>query len=216
MQTGQQKRKPRSEKTKRRMREGRLMTKKLELVPEVRIEYGSPDHATQIRIAFSRYKGTKYIDLREWRPMRDGKFTDPLTGEWAPTRWGVTIRPLSVLGSLIHALKEIHKVQERWIEKGWRTRTQEPQLVKVGLESLRDDAFVDVRTWVIEDGRYQPTERGLAITLDLLDQVIDGLEQFARPMRQVNPQYLRPRFVLGPERPRSIHDPSGVRDSSPR
>lgn len=200
MQTGERKRKPRSEKTKRKIREGRLMTKKLELVPEVRIEYGSsPDYASQIRIAFTRYKGTRYIDLREWRPMKDGKFTDPLTGEWGRTRWGVTIRPLSILGALIKALKEIRTVEQKWIEKGSRTRTQEPQLVRVGLESLGDDAFVDVRTWVVEGGRYQPTEKGFTITLDLLDQVIEGLEKFARPMREVNPGYLRPRFVAGPD-----------------
>lgn len=127
MELQRRKRKPHSEKTGRGMRESRLMTKNMELVPEVRIEYGSsPAYATQIRIAFTRYKGTQYIDLREWRPMKDGKFTGPLTGEWAPTRWGITIRPLSILGSIIKALKEIHKVQERWIEKGWRTRSVNP------------------------------------------------------------------------------------------
>ena len=215
MQTGERKRKPRPEKTRRKIKEGRLMTRTLEGVPEVRIEYGSSDYATQIRVAFTRYKGTRYIDLREWRPMKDGKFTDPLTGEWAPTRLGVTIRPPSILGSLIKALKEIQQVQERWIEKGWRTRTKDPELIRIALEQHGDLEFVDVRTWAIEDGRYQPTEKGLAIPLDLLDQVIGGLEQFARPMREVNPSYLRPRFVLGPERPQSIHDPSGVRDSPP-
>ncbi len=200
------KRKPRSEKTKRRMREGRLMTKKLELVPEVRIDYGSsPVYATQIRIAFTRYKGTRYIDLREWRPMKDGKFTDPLTGERAPTRRGVTIRPLSVLGSLIKALKEIHKVEERWIEKGWRTRTKDPELIRIALERHGDLEFVDVRTWAIEDWTYQPTQRGLTITLDLLPEVIKGLQNFARPMTQVNPKYLRPRFVAPPE-PSSLFD----------
>jgi len=184
------------------------MTKKLERVPEVRIEYGSsPAYATQIRIAFTRYKGTRYIDLREWRPMKDGKFTDPLTGEWAPTRQGVTLTPLSILGSIIKALKEIHKVSERWIEKGWRTRTKDPHLMRVGLERDRDLELVDVRTWVVERGRYAATEEGLVIPLDILDQVIKGLEQFARPMWEVNPRYLTPRFVVRPEHPRPIHDP---------
>ncbi|MFQ6086383.1 MAG: transcriptional coactivator p15/PC4 family protein [Candidatus Bathyarchaeia archaeon] len=185
------------------------MSKKLQLVPEVQIECGSsPDYSEQIRIAFTRYKGTRYIDVRAWRPMKDGKFTDPLTGEWAPTRQGVTLTPLSILGSIIKALREIHRVHERWIEKGWRTRTKDPHLIRVALERLRDLEFVDVRTWVVERGRYTATERGLVIPLEVLDQVIKGLEQFARPMWEVNPRYLTPRFVLGPERPRSIHDPT--------
>jgi len=184
------------------------MTKKLELVPEVQIECGSsPDYPEQIRIVFTRYKGTRYIDLRTWRPMKDGKWTDPRTGEWAPTRQGVTLTPLSILGSIIKALREIHKVNERWIEKGWRTRTKDPHLIRVGLERHRDLELVDVRTWAIEDGRSSATERGLVFPLDILDQVIQGLEQFARPMWEVNPRYLTPRFVVGPERPRSIHDP---------
>lgn len=209
MESGERKRKPRSEKTKRKIREGRLMTQKLERVPEVRIEYGSsPAYATQIRIAFTRYKGNRYIDLRIWRPMKDGKFTDPLTGEWAPTRQGVTLTPLSILGSIIKALKEIRRVGERWIEKGWRTRTKDPHLIRVGLERDRDLELVDVRTWVVEGGRYTATEKGLVIPLDVLDEVIKGLEQFAGTMWEVNPRYLTPRFVVGPERPRSIDDPT--------
>jgi len=130
--------------------------------------------------------------------MKDGKFTDPLTGDWAPTRWGVTIRPLSILGSIIKALKEVDKVQERWIEKGWRTRTKDPELIRIALERHGDLEFADLRTWAIEDSQYQPTERGLTVTLDLLAGVIKGLENFARPMREVNPRYLKPRFVAPP------------------
>lgn len=200
MKSGQRKRKPMSEETKRKIREGRLMTEKLKLVPEVRIERrSSSGYARQIRIAFTRYKGTRYIDLREWLPMKDGKFTDRVTGEWGPTRGGVTIRPLSILGSVIKALKGVHKVEERWIEKGWRTRTKDPEMIRIALQRFGDLEFVDVRTWAIEDSEYQPTRRGLVVTLDLLGQVIKGLEQFARPMRQVNPNYLRPRFVASPE-----------------
>lgn len=198
METGE--RKPRSEKTKRRMREGRLITKKLELVPEVRIECGSsPDYPEQIRISFRRHEGTRYIDLRTWRPMKDGKWTDTSTGEWKPTRQGVTLTPLSIVGSLITALREIDSVRERWIQKGWRTGTKDPHLIRVALDRLRELEFVDVRTWVVERGRYQPTERGLTITLDLLAEVINGLENFARPIREVNPRYLKVRFVLGPD-----------------
>jgi len=110
----------------------------------------------------------------------------------------VTIRPLSVLGSVIKALKEIHKIEERWIEKGWRTRIKDPELIRIALERRGDLEFVEVRTWAIEDWTYEPTQRGLTITLDLLPEVIKGLQKFARPMREVNPRYLRPRFVAPP------------------
>jgi len=183
------------------MREGRLMTKKLQRIAEVQIEYEVlPGCARQITISFERFQGQRYIDLRTWYPMKNHKFTDIRTGEWGRTRQGVTIRPLSVLGSVIKALKEIHKVEERWIEKGWRTRTKDPELIRIALERHGDLEFVELRTWAIEDWTYQPTEGGLTITLDLLPEVIKGLQKFARPMTQVNPNYLRPRFVAPPER----------------
>lgn len=199
MKSGQRKRPPMSEETKQKIREGRLITEKLKAVPEVWVEYdSSAGYPEQIRIAFKRYNDNRRIDLRIWRPMNYREWARSRPGPWQATTQGITITPLYILGSVIKALRQIHKYRERWIQKGPPIGGRIPHRIRIALECHGDLTFVDVRTWVIQNSRYQATEKGLVIPLDLLEEVIEGLEQFARPMREVNPNRLRPRFVAPP------------------
>jgi len=191
-----------SEETKRKIKEGLQMTKKLKLIPEVLIEYDSPaGYPERIRIAFERHNKDRRIDLRIWRPANYRDWPHSRLGPWKATTEGVAIQPLYVLGSVIKALKDIQKVPLRWIEKGWRSHDRIPERIRIALEEVGDHVFVDCRTWALQQWLWRATGRGLVIHLHLLREVIEGLGQFARPMRKVNPTYLRPRFVAPPPAP---------------
>ena len=194
-----QRRKRLSEETKRRRREGRLITERSKAVPEVHIDYDSrAGYPERIRIAFERHEGDPRIDLRIWRPANYRDWPHSRPGPWKATTEGITITPLYVLGSVIKALKDLDKEPLRWIEKGWRSHDRIPERIRIALEEVGDHAFVDVRTWALQQWLWRATERGLVIPLDLLREVIEGLRRFARPMRKVKPNYLRPRFVAPP------------------
>lgn len=171
----------------------RAMESKLRRVSGVRLAYPSSAGPTrELRIGFRTYKGRGFIDTRLW-VLKD-------EGEWVATRLGVTMSPFYVLAGVTQALKLVRTGKEFWVRKGRRPGTRGPDVIRVTLKTVGRDQHVeqvvDVRTLALEDEGYGFTDKGLAISVDLLESVIQALDRFARAVGEVDSKYLEPRRLI--------------------
>jgi len=170
-------------------RRRREMNTKLKGVSAVRLEYpAAPGRTAELRIGYEIYKGSGYVDLRLWLLSPGGK--------WHRTGKGVTLSPFYVLAGVVEGLKQVPGGGEFWIQKGRPAGAGPPDVIRFVLNTVRGGQFVDVRTLTIKPGGYRATEKGLAIPVNLLGRVIEGLERFERAVGDVDSKYLEPRRLI--------------------
>lgn len=49
--------------------------------------------------------------------------------------------------------------------------------VRIEISEFKGNKFINLREWFLKDGEYLPTKKGIAITQEIVDNVIEGLQK---------------------------------------